>query len=326
MTKFQRIIISAGPINYLIEKSKVWELPGFQGLCLYDVVAFFGTRIKEVGLSERAAAISFNLLMAIPAATIFLCTLIPYMPVSKLITRELLLLTRDITPNLNTYLLVKDFLVDFLDTPREGLLSLGFLLVMFTSSNAMIGVMRSFNRSLMHSTRRNFFQKRWVALKLTLILMFLIIATVLLLVTQGAALKWILKAMHMHRTDAWTMFLIKFIRFIIIVALFFYGISFMYKYAPAVKNKHKLNTPGSILATFLTVLLTLAFSYWVNKFGNYNKIYGSIGTIIILMVLIFLNSLVLLIGYELNVSIQSLKIIASNRKHEHEQELVTTKK
>ena len=132
--------------------------------------------------------------------------------------------------------------------------------------------------------------------------------------------------MHLHRTDAWTLFTIKFIRFIIIVALFFYGISFMYKYAPAVKSKQKLNTPGSILATFLTVLLTFAFSYWVNKFGNYNKIYGSIGTIIILMVLIFLNSLVLLIGYELNVSIQSLKIIAANRKHEHDQELQKTTK
>lgn len=316
MTKFERIIITAEPVKYLIDKSKHLALPGFEGLCLYDVVMFFVSRVKEVGLSERAAAISFNLLMAIPAATIFLCTLIPYMPVSKQITRELLLLTKDITPNLNTYLLVKSFLEDFLDTPREGLLSLGFLLVMFYSSNAMIGIMRSFNRSLIHSTKRNFFQKRWVALKLTVLLVFLVIATITLLVTQGAALKWLLHAVGLHRTDTATLFIIKTVRWIITIALFFYGISFIYKYAPAVKNRQKLNTPGSILATFLTVLLTLAFSYWVNRFGNYNKIYGSIGTILILMVLIFLNSLVLLIGYELNVSIQSLKIIAANRNKE----------
>ncbi len=325
MTKLERLIISTKPINFLIEKSKKLALPGFQGLCLYDVVAFFFRRVKEVGLSERAAAISFNLLMAIPAATIFLCTLIPYMPVSKQITKELLLLTKDITPNQNTYLLIKSFLEDFLNTPREGLLSLGFLLALFYSSNAMIGIMRSFNRSLIHSTRRNFFQKRWVALKLTVLLMFLIIATIILLITQGAALKWLLKAIHMHHTDFLTIFIIKTVRWIIIIALFFYGISFIYKYAPATKKRSKINTPGSILATILTILLTVAFSYWVNNFGNFNKIYGSIGTILILMMLIFLNSLVLLIGYELNVSIQSLKIIASRRNKE-EQELSMKKK
>jgi membrane protein len=96
--------------------------------------------------------------------------------------------------------------------------------------------------------------------------------------------------------------------------LFYYSIAFIYKYAPAVKKRWNLTSPGTLLATVLIIATTLLFSYWVNKFGNYNKVYGSIGTILILMVLVYFNSLVLLIGYELNVSIHHLRLMADERK------------
>src|SRR6187200_292766 len=97
--------------------------------------------------------------------------------------------------------------------------------------------------------------------------------------------------------------------------IFSYNFSFIYRYAPAVHKKWKLINPGSILATFMMIVYTLGFSYYVANFGNYNKLYGSIGTILILMLLIFFNSLVLLIGFELNVSISSLKKLADQRKN-----------
>jgi len=96
------------------------------------------------------------------------------------------------------------------------------------------------------------------------------------------------------------------VRWTIIIGLFFYGIAFIYKYAPSVKERWKLISPGSILATFLTLTTTVLFSYWVNNFAAYNKIYGSIGTVLIIMLLIYINSLILLIGFELNVSITYL--------------------
>lgn len=103
-------------------------------------------------------------------------------------------------------------------------------------------------------------------------------------------------------------------RWVIIVFLFLAIISYIYRHAPAVDKKWKLLNPGSILATVLMLLLTLLFSWWVSRFGNYNQLYGSIGTVLMLMILIFINSLVLLIGFELNVSITSLKKIADERK------------
>ena len=278
---------------------------------LYDVIYFFISQVKKVGLNDRARSISFSFLTAIPAAAIFLCTLIPYLPVSKQVTHQLMLITKDITPNQNTSLLVQNFLNDFLKKPRNGLLSFGFLLAVFYSSNAMIGIMRSFNKSLIYNHKRNFLQTRWMAVKLTVLIIGLVIGSVAILVTQDELLKKILAMMHIkNHSAAW---LFKTLRWVVIIPLFYFSIAFIYKYAPAVKKRWNLSSPGTTLATFLIIITTLVFSYWVNKFGTYNKVYGSIGTILILMLLIYFNSLVLLIGYELNVSIHHLKVMVDER-------------
>ena len=96
----------------------------------------------------------------------------------------------------------------------------------------------------------------------------------------------------------------------------YFGIAFVYKYAPSLTKRWKLFSPGAILATVLTLLTTLVFSYWVNNFASYDKVYGSIGTVLIVMGLIYFNSLILLIGFELNVSITVLTNEAGKRKLE----------
>src|SRR5437763_9894129 len=125
MTNLDRIIKTSYPYRYASLKSKSIFLPGFQGLPLYDVVVFFKSQVQKVGLNDRARSIAFSFIMAIPAATIFLCTLIPYLPVSKKLTYQLLLLTKEITPNQNTYSLLSTYLNDFLNKQRRGLLSIG---------------------------------------------------------------------------------------------------------------------------------------------------------------------------------------------------------
>src|SRR5579871_2335232 len=312
MLKIERLIYNSAVFRFLVAKSKKIILPGFDGVPLYDVIKFFLSQIKKVGLNDRARSVSFSFLTAIPAATIFLCTLIPYLPIAREIKQQLLLITKDITPNQNTYLLIKSFLEDFLDKPRVGLLSFGFLLAIFYSSNAMMGIMRSFNKSLIYNTRRNIFQTRWMAIKLTVLVIIFLIGSVIILVTQDELLKDLLKWMGIKSHSAKWLF--KTLRWVIIIPLFYYTIAFVYKYAPAVKKRWSLTSPGTLLATFLIIAITFLFSYWVNKFGTYNKVYGSIGTILILMILVYFNSLVLLIGYELNVSIHHLKVMAEERE------------
>jgi membrane protein len=310
MIKLERKLYESTPIRFLQARSKKIILPGFQGRPLFDVATVFFSQVKKVGLIDRARAIAFSFLTAIPAATIFICTVIPYLPVSQKIERQLLYLTRDITPNQNTYALVSKFLQDFLEKPRAGLLSFGFLLALFYSSNAMIGIMRSFNKSLIYNTRRNAFQTRWMAIRLTALVLFIIIGSVILLVTQATLVGDLMRAWHIRNHNMRWVF--RTLRWVVIIPLFYMTIACIYKYGPAVKERWSLWSPGTFLATFLTILTTMGFSYWVNRFGTYNKVYGSIGTVMILMLLVYFNSLVLLIGFELNVSIHHVKEMARN--------------
>ena len=110
MIKLERKLYNSAFFRFLEAKSKKIILPGFQGTPLFEVISFFNSQVKKVGLNDRARSIAFSFLTAIPAATIFICTLIPYLPVSKQIQRQLLLLTKDLTPNQNTYVLVSQFL------------------------------------------------------------------------------------------------------------------------------------------------------------------------------------------------------------------------
>jgi membrane protein len=309
MIKIERKVYDSSFFRFLEARSKKIILSGFQGVSLFEVIKFFSNQIKKVGLVDRARAIAFSFLTAIPAAMIFVCTLIPYLPVSHQIERQLLLLTKDVTPNQNAYVLVSQFLQDFLEKPRVGLLSFGFILALFYSSNAMLGIMRSFNKSLIYNTRRNALQARWMAIKLTALVLCIVIGSVIILVTQAELLRSLFHFMHLRRNDQTARFLVRTLRWVVIIPLFYVAIACIYKYGPAVQKRWALFSPGTFLATLLTIFITLVFSYWVNNFGTYNKVYGSIGTVMILMLLVYFNSLVLLIGYELNVSIHHLKVM-----------------
>jgi len=304
----RNVFVTSPPVKLVVGWSKKIHLPGFQGIPLYDVVKFFFEQVRKVGMVERASAISFNIVMAIPPAVIFLFTLIPYLPFVKQFTHELYGLIRDVIPgNKNNSVIIK-FLDDFLNNPRNGLLSLGFILALFYSSNAMMGIMRSFDKNYIGFKKRKSLQQRGVAIKLTLIMFVIVFSSILILVMQGAMLRWL----GIQRADVRAF--IKNIRWIIIVLLFFYSISYIYRHAPSVDKKWKLLNAGSILATVLMILFTSLFSYWVNNFANYNKLYGSISAVLILMLLIYFNSLVLLVGFELNVSISSLKRLADDEQ------------
>lgn len=312
MTRLERIILTKTPLAFILQKSKHWYLPGFEGVPLYDVLKFFYKQIKTVGLTERASAIAYNFIMAVPPSFLFLFTLIPNLPFisKKSLKIQLHALVTDIVPAKGYNNNIIKFIDSFIDGNKIGLLSFGLILALFFASNAMMGLMRSFNKNYIGFEKRKGLHKRWVAIRLTTLIFGLVLGCLVLLITQGAVLKW-----FGVQSDFWKDFIF-YVRWVVIIALVFYSIAFIYKYAPAVEKPWKLSSPGTILATFLSLLATIGFSAFVNNFGRYNALYGSIGTIIVLMSLIFINSLVLLIGFELNVSIKSLRLIAEQREAE----------
>jgi membrane protein len=157
-----------------------------------------------------------------------------------------------------------------------------------------------------------------MAIKLTSLMLFMLIGSVTILVTQAELLRTLLKWLHINNRSA--RFVFRTVRWVIIIPLFYFAIACIYKYGPAVHKRWRLFSPGTFVATTLSILTSLGFGFWVNNFGTYNKVYGSIGTVMILMLMIYFNSLILLIGYELNVSIHHLKIMASERTRNEKNE------
>jgi membrane protein len=312
MIKLQRIILTSPPVSFLLRKSKQISLPGFEGIPLYDVVRFFIQQTQQVGLNERAAAISFDFLLAVPPLGIFLFKLMTNLPGSKKLYDEAINLARQVAPDRSSFLVIKNVMDDFF-TMDSRFLSFGVILAVFFSSNAMITIMRTFNKSMLHieTEKRNFLKLRWEAIKLTFYIVIMIVATIGILVTQGSFFGYLTEWLDIQgRTLSWAG---QSIRILITFLLVFISIALIYRYAPSVRKKWKLASPGSLLATFLIIGFTVLFSFWVNNIASYNKVYGSLGGILILMLLIYVNSLVLLIGFELNVSINSLKSIAQRR-------------
>lgn len=311
MSNFKTVIANSFPFAYIIRKSKAKSVRGFNGLSIYDVAQFFFRQTNKLSFNERAAAISFNLIQALPAMLLFLFSLVPYLPESFNIKTAILDLFKDLTPNSGSYKLMVTIVNEILKK-HVGIFSFGFILVMFYSSNAVIGIIRTFDKSIAEK-KKFFLHVRIRAIRLTLILMLLIIVSMILMIGQDELVHILRKFFHFKKNQflyGWNI-----IRWLIIALITFLGISIIYKYGTSVEKKWKIVSPGSILATVLTLFTTIGFSYWVNHFSNYNKIYGSIGTMLIVMALIYLNSLILIIGFELNVSITYLHAEAEKKKH-----------
>ena len=300
-------------IRTIIRFSKRFRPFGFEGISLYEVSRFFIQHIKKGSLNQRAAAISFNFIMALPPAGIFLFSLVPLFPVADQFYNEVNSFVREITPNAATRDAVENFLADFFKRPKNSLLSIGFITSLYFSSNAVLGIIHSFNQSIHEKESKAFFAYRWKAIRLTFVIILIFIASILLLITQGALFNWLLLLLKID--SVFIKWLIIIVRWVVIVGLFFYSIAFIYRHAPSVEKKWKLISPGSIVASALIILFTFMFSYWINNFAAYT-IYGSIGTILILMIFVNFISLVLLIGFELNLSIKLLKRQSDKRLNE----------
>jgi membrane protein len=297
MTRLERIILNLLPFRMARNLAKKTILPGFEGLSLYHVLKVFFKEIKSIRLNERAAASTYNFVMAIPPTLLFLFTLLPYLPL-KNVEDAIVSTIRLIPLSVEVSHSIEGFVKNFIHTERKDLLSFGILLVLFFSSNGMMGLMRSFDKGMhVYSKKRTGMQRRWTAIKLTIMLLAVGIVAIATFIIQSQFInKYILMVFD-------NVFIIKGLSLILIILLLFCTISIIYRYGPSLTNKFKFVSAGSVFATAGIGVATTVFFFLVDNFLNYNKVYGSIGTLIAFMIWLYINIMIILIGYELNVSI-----------------------
>ena len=290
------------PVRYLFKRAHGIILPGLNGASLYEVGKFFFRELGTLKLQERAAAVTYNFLMAMPPTFLFLFSLLPYLPL-KNVDKTIFTILKLITPNQNIYVSIHNIVLDFMTKQHAGVLSYGIILVLFFSSNGVMGLMRCFDKSLSLYKTRTGFQRRWTAIKLTITLIGLSILTLTILIFQSKDLNPIILTVF-HSLIA-----VKILSGIILALLVFITISIIYTYGPSLSHRFKFISAGSVFATIGSVIVTSVFFFLVNHFLNYNKLYGSIGTLIAFIVWVWLNTIILLLGYELNVSILLGKLL-----------------
>ena len=289
--------------NKFFQRGKAYTknktLPGFHGASIYDVFHFFFKELSKDQVDMRAAAVSFYFLVAIFPFIIFLFTLIPYIPIEDF--RSVLFNSMDkILPHTAFYFL-RAAIEDIITVQRSDLLSIGFLLTFYFSTSGVNALIKSFNKVYPIFKKRNFFQEQWVVIKLTFLIVLLMIMSIALIIIGDFLLDYL--ADYINILNTWLYWMLQLIRWIIIIAFFFIVISFIYYYGPATTKRWHFITAGSTVATILTIAVSIIFSYVINTYDLYNKIYGSIGALVAIILWIYLNTLALLIGFELNASI-----------------------
>jgi membrane protein len=283
----------------IVERAKKVSLPFFDDVPIYDVALFFWRSIVDGSITTRASAIAFSFFIAFFPFVIFLFTLIPYIPINNF-QNELFLLIQQVVPE-STFSTIEDTLTIILKQPRGDLLSFGFLMALIFSTNGLASMMSAFDATIHSIYRRSWISQRLAAIVLLFILSVLLTVAIALLTGGQAAINYLVA--HNILRDSFTVYLLTFGKWVITLSLFFFAYSFLYYMAPAKKTKWRFISAGGTLATILSLITFAGFTYYINNFGRYNILYGSIGTLLIILLLMYVMSLILLVGFELNASI-----------------------
>ena len=282
-----------------------------ENVSLYKVLKIFSKNIDEDQVMDKANGVAYNFILAIFPTIIFLFTLIPYISawVPEVNTKSIMEFLSTMMPA-SMYDVIATTIEDIIGNSRGGLLTFGVLFALFLASNGMMALMRAFNSCYKTQERRSFIKTRLIATGLTLNLALVLFLAIILLVVGQLVLDYILAHLPEFRwlnLDDYTVQMILVLRFLVIFIVFFFAIATIYYFGPAVHYDWRFFSLGSILATLGTLGVSYGFSFYITHFGSYNKVYGSIGVLIALMIWVQLVTTVLLFGYEIDASIHEAK-------------------
>ena len=273
-------------------------LPLFDGLSLYDVAIFFWKGIYEGAVTSRAASISFSFFLALFPGVIFVFTLIPFIPVDGF-QHELFRLLRDVLPP-NSFDAAYSTITDILTIKRGDLLGITVAAALFFATNGTLALIGNFGQTVHRLNVRGFWSQYLAAFWLTLALALLLIGGIAVLALGEV---WI-PTLVPGDNGLW---LTALARWVVLLGLVLFAISLLFYYGPMRAAPWRFISPGALLATVLVWLTSYLFGIYVTDFSRYNQLYGSIGTLMIIQLWIYVNAIGLIIGFELNASMARAK-------------------
>lgn len=291
-------------INHSINKLKFFLKRVYlndRAISLYQIFKIFILKIREDEIFERSLAVAFSFTLATFPLIIFFFALIPFINVfiEEIDSNRIMEFLYQVIPA-NMFEITQETILDLVSIKRGGLLSFGVLAALFLSTNGFNTLIKTFNSCHKVIENRGFFQTRITALILTLIFSAVTIFAIILSTISGVLIDWINSSNYFFNDFGYYTYIFS---IVILFIIFYLVITSIYYFAPVIHNKWKFFSSGSTIASLGCVAISLVFSYYLNNFSTYNKIYGSIGVLIAFMGWVYLISAILLIGFEWNTSI-----------------------
>ena len=288
-------------IKYIVRFGKSIKLPYSEGLTLYHLAELYISGIVKGDVTYRAGAIAFSFFMSLFPFALFVLNLIPKIPLEGF-QEDFLQFVQDNVPP-NTYAAIYEILQDIMQTSYDSLLSTGIILSILLMSNGMNAILSGFQSSLHITIKRTYFRQYALAIGLSVFFAILLIITVAVIVTIELIIHSLTSSGFLT-DDVW---LLKTVRYIVLIGMVLTITSLLFKYAAKETRNSAFFSYGSVFSTILFGLTSYLFGIYVVRFAQYNELYGSIGTLLVLMLYLWINCFILLLGFELNALIHKLK-------------------
>lgn len=289
----------------LIDKIKV---PGLEGMTLYNLMEMYVIGIINGAVTSRAGSIAFSFFMALFPFALFLLNLIPFIPIDHFQEDFMYLIEQALPPK--TADSVDMVIRDIANNAHGGLLSSVFILSIFLMTNGVNALFSGFEYTYHKIKTRNIFQQYIIALFTSIILALLLLVSVAVIIYFEIAIEGLKENGIVSNDLLW----IEIGKYGILLFTLLVSISLIYYLGTKEGKKVKFFSAGAIMSTFLIIVNFKIFGIYVSKFSKYNELYGIIGTVLIIMLFIWLNSIILLLGYELNTSILELRRKIKNKE------------
>jgi len=296
-------------LNIFVRFFKRLKLPGLEGLSFYDLLVLYITGIVRGALTTRASAIAFNFFMALFPFLLFVLIIIPYVPIDDF-KIEFLQFLESFLPAGTSDFFFENIFENIDQSQRGGLLSSVFILSILLMANGVSAVFSGFENSYHEQLTRNVFKQYLFALSIALILAFLLIITIIVLgYIQIYVVQELLIALEDrgYQVDSDGVFWASIVKYMFFVIMVYIATATLYYFGTREGRESKFFSVGAIFTTLLILLTSYLFGIYIDNFGQYNKLYGSIGALLILLFYLWLNSNVLILGYELNASLNKLR-------------------
>lgn len=269
---------------------------------LYDLGHLFIQQLKKDDINERAGSMAFSFTIALFPLLLFLLNTVPYLQnfIPYVTTDNILLFVQEILPG-EIYQQLEGTVMDIVSKPRQSLLSLGFFFALFASTQGVISMMNSFNSVYQTKENRGFILSRIIAVAIVVALVVAVFSASTIMIFGTIVINRI-EEMQLFNSD-FLIFLFHTLKFLVLLMVFYFASAFIFRFAPVVHDKWHFFSIGANFAGLLITLAFYGFTFYLNNFASYNKLYGSIGTLIALMLWLYITSMIILISFEVNVTL-----------------------